>query len=111
MRFTGNSVRVMVRRRPVINSNPAGNGRGEFIDNFETWAGWRAAGARDLVEAGVVQDAIDIVIRIHDTDRNRTITIADRIVLKNQEYAIASVGQPDRTGGFIEIMLQRHVAG
>ena len=111
MRFGPNSAKVTVLRRPVVPGNPHGVSRASFEPAFETWASWRSLSGREIVEAGMAEDAIDLAVRVHDTPRNRTITGADRIKLRGQEFNIVTVALPDRIGGFIEFSARRNMGG
>jgi head-tail adaptor len=107
MRFGPNSARLRVLRRAL----DATDMRGDFVEAFATWCGWRVASPRQLVEAGLAEDVTTIVARVHNTLRNRSITLADRARLAGAEYAVVSVSPPDRAGGFIEIALAQRIGG
>ncbi len=112
MRFGPNTAKIAIERRAVVAGNPGGRARANtYVRQFETWATWRQMQGREIVAAGLVQDEIPLMVRINDTPRNRTITSADRVNLKGVDYAISSVGLPDRVGGYIDLSIVRKKAG
>jgi head-tail adaptor len=111
MRFWPASAKLAILRRAVIPGDPGGVARGDFAPIFSTWCTWRNLSAQQIVEAGLAEDAAEVVARVNDNSRNRAISIADRAILRGQQYAIVRVGLPDRAGGFIEIMLSRKTGG
>lgn len=111
MRFGPNSAKLQILRRAVAEGNPGGAPRGDFAPVFTTWCGWRTLSAQQIVEAGFVEDATMLVVRVNDSARNRDITDADRVLLRGQQYALSKVAPPDRVGGFIELTLTRKIGG
>lgn len=111
MRFGPNSAKLGILRRAVLPGDPGGVARGDYAFFFSTWCSWRNISGQQLVEAGLVEDAANVVARVNDNASNRTITDADRAQLRGQTYAIVRVGLPDRVGGFIEMTLTRKIGG
>jgi head-tail adaptor len=111
MRFGPNSAKVAILRRPAIEGAPGGVARGAYEVVFETWASWRYLAGREMVEAGIAQDAIDLAMRVQASGRNRSITAADRLTFESQDYDIVTVAPRDRLGGFIELTVRRHKGG
>lgn len=112
MRFGPNSCQIGILRRAVVTGNPGGRARADsYAAEFTTWASWRQMQGREIAAAGLVQDEIPLSVRVNDTPRNRTITSADRVNLRGVEYAITSVGLPDRAGGYIDLSIVRKKAG
>jgi len=99
---------ITFRRRPVVADPTGGTKRGDrFEDLFTRQANVRNVTGRELVEAGVSVDSIDCIIRIRDGQLPRTLTSADRARLRNQDFEIITIGQPQRSGGYIEMTLRR----
>lgn len=111
MRFGPNSAKATILRRPVVAGAARGVARGDYAAVFTTWMSWRYQSGREIVEAGLAQDAIDLVLRLQASLRNRTITAADRLTLDGADYDIVTVAPRDRVGGFIELTVRRHKGG
>lgn len=106
MRFGPNSCQITIRRRPQQTGVP-GVPLGDFVDAFQTWCSWRQMTGAKIDVAMQAEDAVPIVARVNDAPRNRTITTQDRVVLRGGEFAIMSVGLPDRQAGAIDLQLKR----
>lgn len=111
MRFGANSEKITVLREGIIAPDASGNTRSTHVAAWATWANWRLAGSRPVVDGNLAQDASDLVIRVNDSPRNRTLSIADRIRMRSGTYAIVSSSPPDRSGGFVEITIRRQIGG
>jgi len=107
MRFGPNSCRIDILRRAIVDGLP----NGDFVAVRQIWCSWRAAGARRMAEGALVEDATQIVLRVNDTDFSRGLTLADRIGFKGRTAAIISVSPPDRSGGFIELIISTQQGG
>ena len=106
MRFGSNSAKLTIRRR-ADQSDVPGVPLGNFANAFQTWCSWRQQTGSQIVVAGQAEDATSIVVRVNDGAQNRTITSQDRIMLNGVDYAILTVGLPERIGAYIEIVLRR----
>ena len=96
MALSGSGVKITVLRQGVVAGNPGGNSRSEYQDAFWAYADMQQESGRSVVQAGLQNDEVGIVLRVNDSAANRTITIADRIRLMDREFAIQTVGLPDR---------------
>ncbi|PNG27007.1 phage head completion protein [Methylocella silvestris] len=99
MRYGPNPVLIDVMRR----STDANSVRGAFAKAQTLMGSLRQTTGRELVEAGLPEDQIDIVVRVSITAQTLAITSEDRLNIGGRNYAIRSVGLPERRGGYIEI--------
>jgi head-tail adaptor len=98
--------RVTFMRRPA----QAGNTRGNAYEPVLTvWAAFRQATGREVVEGGRLTDEVPGFLTIRISAAARLVTAADRVQIPagGQEYAITSVGGPERRAGTIEIAVAR----
>jgi SPP1 family predicted phage head-tail adaptor len=107
MNFSSQSFQITILRRPVDPTDV----RGAFSPAFSRWASIRQTSGQEIVQAGLDQSAINMVIRLRDDSDTRTITAVDRASVRGDEFAIVNVSQPDRRGGYIEILLRREIGG
>lgn len=99
---------VTFRRRPTVVDPTGGTKRGDKFEDYLTrQANVRDVTGREIVEGGLAVDSIDCIIRIRDGFIPRTLTSADRARLRNQDFEIVTIGQPQRSGGYIEMTLRR----
>lgn len=105
--------RAAFHRRAVLSTPIAGNARGGFeADPFLTvWADFRQTPGREVVSAGLAEDQIGGTLRIRNSAAARQITAADRCNMSGTSFAIVSVGLPETSEGYIEMILRREVAG
>lgn len=107
------SRRAAFHRRAILASPVAGNARGRFEEAafLTVWADYRQTPGREVVSAGLVEDRIGGTLRIRDSVAARKVTSADRVTISGASFAIASVALPEGREGFIEMIVQREVAG
>lgn len=99
MRYGPNRVLIDVMRR----STDADKVRGLYAKAQTLMGSLRQTTGRELVEAGLPEDQIDLVIRVPVTAQTLAITSVDRLIVGGRNYAIRSVGLPEGRGNFIEI--------
>lgn len=99
MRYTPLPVLTTVMRR----STDPNFVRGAFAPAGTVMASLRQTTGQQRVEAGMTEDQIDIIVRFPICAFSLAITVEDRLVINNLNYAIKTVSLPDRRGGFIEI--------
>lgn len=105
--------RAAFHRRAVLAAPVAGNQRGGFeaMPFMTVWANFRQTPGREQISAGLAEDRIGGTLRIRDSRAAREITAADRLVMSGASFAILSVGLPEVALGYIELVIQREVAG
>lgn len=105
--------RAAFHRRAVLAVPVAGNQRGgfEMMPFLTVWANFRQTPGRERVTAGLAEDPIGGTLRIRDSNAAREITAADRLIMSGISFAILSVGLPEKSQGYIELAIQREVAG
>ncbi|KQP34299.1 head-tail adaptor protein [Methylobacterium sp. Leaf102] len=101
-------LRVTLRRRPEVGSPRE---RGAYADAFPVWANFRTAGVRELVEGGQATNVESGALTLRDSAQARTITGADRVVIRGRDFAIEGVGLPDRRTGLIVLSVATKLGG
>lgn len=102
---------IAILRRAVVPGDPGGVPRGDFSDAFATRASFKQASGAKAIESGLVEDQARALLRVYDCAQNRTITVADRILLEGSEWSIETVSRPDRIRRHIEITVVRKIGG
>lgn len=97
---------ITILRRPTTSG---GEPRGDFATAFTTAAGWRVMGGQRAIEFGLAQDETAITLRVWDCAQNRTITLADRLIFKGDNYEILSANPPSRITGTIDVSAKRRM--
>jgi head-tail adaptor len=109
--------RVTVLRRATIDGNPGGNSRGDFAEAFKRRAAMKQGNGFKRIDAGLMEDQAEAVLRLYADADARTITIADRVRIVGpmydgaEEWAIESVSIPDAQRRHIEISISRRIGG
>lgn len=104
MRYGTNPVLITILRRSV----DASSVRGDYAPVGQPLMGSQIQRkGRSIAEAGLPEDAVDLVIRVPHTAVTAAITIEDRLAIRGSEYTIGSVGLPERHGGFVNIACMR----
>jgi len=99
--------RATIHRRPV-EANVAGRARGEFREVaglVSIACAYREMSLREIASGNGVQGAIEAEMRLRDSAKARTVTIADRAVIAGQGFDIVGAGLPEN--GEIIFMLRR----
>jgi head-tail adaptor len=109
--FGTETIPIVFRRRAEIADPTGGTTRGDYIDVFARQGNVRDVTGREIVEGGRSEDSIDCIVRVRDDATTRTITLADRAVLRGQNFDIITVGLPNRQAGSIEMTLRRQLGG
>lgn len=103
MRFGPNSGKLAILRRGL---DADGQATGDFASAWSTWCGWTQNAGRLAEVNGQREDPVDLVVRVNDNPRNRTISNSDRAMLDGMAYEIDSVGKPERVSGSIGLTLR-----
>jgi head-tail adaptor len=117
MQFLANNRRVTICRRAVIEDSDSGETRGDFADVYRCHASIRPQLGSKVVESGLVQNGISMVLQVRDCADARLITIADRLRFSGEpedqpaKWSIEAVGQPVRSGGYIELIVLQKIGG
>lgn len=94
-------------RHATFSRRPAGaNGqdRGDtFAPYLTVWARYLRIKGSEKVEAGRDVDVEQATLVIRDSTAVREITAADRVTVQGRDFAVASVGLPDRRTGLISL--------
>lgn len=98
--------RVTFRRRNVV----GGVHSGPLEDFFTCWARWQPGSGRELVEVGVVSDAVEGTLTLRDTTMARQLARQDRAVFRGSDLVVVSAAIPDRSG-FLVLQVARKLGG
>ncbi len=88
-----------------------GRQRGDYAEAFTLWANYRPETSREAVEGGRAQDVESGTLVVRDTAQSRTLTNADRCVIRGRDFAIEGVGLPDRRSRLLRLRVSSHLSG
>ena len=94
-------------RRATFSRRPPGATEFERGDTFEpyltVWACYVRSKGAEKIEAGRDVDVEAATLVIRDSIAARAVTAADRVTVQGRDFAVASVGLPNRRTGLISL--------
>ena len=94
-------------RRATFSRRPAGATEYDRGDTFEpyltVWACYVRTKGSEKVEAGRDVDVEAATLVIRDSTQAREVVASDRVTVQGRDFAVASVGLPNRRTGLISL--------
>ena len=71
----------------------------------------KAEGRKGKTQGGAAQNVESGALTVRDSAQARTITNADRVLLRGRNFAVEGVGLPDRRTGLITLVVSSNLGG
>lgn len=74
------------------------------------WGGFQPERGREALAAGRLQSAASGVLTVRVSSDTETITTDHRVLIDGEPYQVRSIGQPDQSRKFYEMVVEKGVA-